>query len=397
MDNSGGFIKKYSLFILATILFALSVAFTLYSVFTYRINSSNDYTIIGNIYIGDNSQTELSNAIAFGVNEWESNAVYTLTYQNQNYSNIISWFDFNLNVTLDQMTLGSRNDASFGITQNSKDAMLSELSERFPEEVMDAFDYEDFFSDVIEDLKQMYYIKNYQLVDYLNLEVKTTALETIVIENIDPTDVTSIMAQITSITISETSRFSLLDELSSTSLSNEQLSIIASGIEKVILNTYFTGITKSQYTVTPSWATETANVRILRVNQLDFQFFNDLPLEYLISIEEVSASSISFTLSGYPNAEDISVTKSEETVLPFETILIEDDLLTDTTVGVTVEETVDSWIYTIVDQVGSDGYIKIYTRSITDALGETRSQFLMNEYLSPTSEIIRQNIVLKGD
>jgi len=397
MDNSGGFIKKYSLFILSLIFVVLSVSFSVYSLMTYRLNSSGDNTVIGNIFIGSNNGDDYSSSITYGINEWESNALYTLTYQNQSYSNILYWFDFDLNATLDSMTIGSKNNAVFGISQNSKDAMLAELSERFPQELMDAFDFEAFFADVIDDLKQMYYLKNYQLIDYLSVEASESIIDTFTINNISPTDATSITDALTEISIPASSRFSLLDALNDTSLTNEQLSIVASGIEHVILNTYFTGITKSQYSVSPAWADEASNVRILRLNHLDFQFFNDLPLDYFVTLELNSASSIAFTLKGYPNSETIIVEISDEMVLPFETIIIEDDTLDGTTLNVLVEETVDSWIYTVVDQIGVDGYLKTYTKSITDALNVTETIFLMNEFTSPTTEMIRQNIVLKGD
>lgn len=396
MNNISGFYKKHILLIVALISMAFALGFSVYALITYQVDASIEDTVAGNIFIDNDSPTDVARALNFGIDAWENNATFNITYQNKTYDNILFWFEFDLATTMDFLVFGAENDVYFTISDTNKGSLIEEMSEVFGDDLLLVFDDDAFISDIVNDLKQMYYLKSYHAEEYLSLESKDSIIDSFVMNSITPLNVTAISSTVSQIDIPSFSRFSLLSSLSDKSLSNEQLSIIASGIEKVILKSYFSGITKSQYINLPSWATPGGNVRILKVNHIDFQFYNDLELAYYITIELENSTSLRFTLHGYPNSDSIDIDVSDDIILPFETQIFPDNTINALTDGVVIEETLTTWIYSIVDQVGKNGYLREYTRILTDASGTIESKFLMNEYSSPITEIIRQNIVTKG-
>jgi len=240
-------------------------------------------------------------------------------------------------------------------------------------------------------------LKTYQLREYLDISLSESLIKQVQLSNINPDDVQMIITEVNSLTINANSHFSLLDQFENTSLTNEQLSIIASGLEKVILETSFTGLSRYYYTVMPLWAEKGANVRILKVNHFDFTFFNNEEYTYEVLISENSESSLEFTLIGYPFISSYEIQVDDDTLIPYEIDIIDDDTLDALTEGVSIYETDTEIIYSLVVQVGVNGNQVIYHRTTQMLDGSSSTVYLFSENRLPVVEIIHQNIVSKGE
>ena len=137
------------------------------------------------------------------------------------------------------------------------------------------------------------------------------------------------------------------------------------------------------------------NVRILKTNDFDFSFYNPLDFNYTVNITKASDNSIMIELVGYPFSTEYSVSTVEETVLSYETLYYDNDLLGATTANVIITDTVDDTIYHLLDQTGSDGKILAYVKTTTETDLTVTSEIIYRETYNSTPEIYQENIVPK--
>ena len=160
--------------------------------------------------------------------------------------------------------------------------MENEIILQFTSEVTESIDMNAFVEELMIDISELKTRKVYYLADYLDAQIADTVIDQIQISSILNADLEKIISEVDSITIATNSRFSLLNQMGELPLTNEQLSIIGSGIQAVSMNTNFNGFNFEQNYTFPDWAETGQNVRILKVNQFDFTFFNGFDFEYQI-------------------------------------------------------------------------------------------------------------------
>lgn len=388
--------KKNIYWIISVILFGLVVIFSTVMLITLEISSEADETSIGFIYLGNRSDDEKESLISQGVQSWQDQAQYTLNYQGYQIPINLDMFDFDLENTISSIIPNQNNDAVFMILEPIKELWINDLTSVVGSTVINQFDQSTFFEDVMRDVSSLSRLKVYNFTDYLDVSLQDTVLNVSTLTQISASDVTAIITEVSEISIQGQSRFSLLETMSSKTLSNEQLSIIASGMLDVMKNSHLTSFDFEIYQYLPSWAEQGKNVRILKVNELDLSFYNGLHMDYHILISQESSTSLKFELIGYPFITQYESSSVLKEVIDYQTLIYDDESIDQFTQGVIITETDTEYIYQVIIQTGVNGAIYETSRTITPYQGNPSTIQIFYEHYLPIDEVIHQHIVEKG-
>ena len=266
----------------------------------------------------------------------------------------------------------------------------------FTQNYLNLIDSEKLFNALISDLGDMVLIKDYQLEDYFVDSAFNQTLYTDVVAGVNASDVTKILNQMDTIVIKPHSRFSILNELENYDLTNEQLSVLATGMLKVLTNTHMNGFVFHTYPEEPIWATLGYNVRVLKVNGYDFTFYNANDFEYHIELSQFLLNTISFSLKGVPQVFDYEVNIAKQATVPVENIYIDNDTLNAFTPGVVEITTETETRYELLIEAGTEGGVYTIYRTVTNADGHSIIEKLYDLYMPSQSNIYELNIVEIG-
>ncbi len=387
--------KKNIYWVISLILFGLVVIFSSVMLITLEIGAEADETSIGFIFLGNRSADERETVISQGIQTWQDQAQYTIRYQGYQIPVNLDIFAFDMEKTIDALISNQNNHAIFNVIESEKSLWLDSVTLIMGDTIMNTFDEESFFDDVMNDVMTLSRIKSYDLVDYIGTDLMDYVLSTSMLSNISGDDVDDIVASVSEIIIPKSSRFSLLEALSDLTLSNEQLSIVASGILSVIDDSDFTSLNFEIYQYLPSWAIQGHNVRILAVNDFDLSFYNGSMSDYKIQISQISDTSLRFELVGYPYITEYTSATQLSEVISYQTIIYDDETIDALTPGVIITETATEFIYQVIIQQGVNGAIYETVRTITPYQGDTQTITIFIEHYLPIDEIIHQHIVEK--
>ncbi len=388
--------KRNAYFTITLIVLLLSVTFAGVTLAVFSLGNTVDQTSIGFIYLGSYDEDRYESILNREINAWKINAEYKIQYQDYTYLIPLNLINFNYDDTISRLTKNENNLAYFDISTANLLILKDEIEEQFTASIYAQFDFDQFYLDFDQDIQSLKDRKVYELSDYLDSSVESTILAQKNLLNVDAADVDYIIGEVAELTIYANERFSLLTQLGSLDLTNEQLSIIASGIQGVIINTNFNGFIFNQNYTEPIWATSGQNVRVLRVNNFDFTFFNDFDFDYSITISKVNSTTLSFTLTGYPYISDYQTASVFQVSIPFPTIYIDNPDIDDLTPGVIVTETDTEYIYHVLIQSGVDGQVVFFMRTTTRLGESSETSRLFSEQLLPITAIYYENIVEKG-
>ena len=390
-------IKKNIYWVISLILFGLVVIFSFVMLITLEVSADVDETTLGFIVLSNHSDEEKKALILQGIQTWEEQAQFTLHYQEYHVSLDLDMFVFEVDETMDSLVPNQRNLASFSLNDSEIAQWMNTLSLVVGPTIMNHFDQVTFFDHVLGDVMSLSRIQTYELTHYLSQDIMGTVIHSAVIDSISAFDVNEITSKLNDIVILGLSRFSLLDTLSDLSLSNEQLSIIASGMLGVIHSSNMTSFDFEIYQYLPSWASQGQNVRILQVNGYDLSFYNGLNTDFTIRITEINASSLRFELIGYPYITQYQTTTTISQVIDYQTIIHDDETIDALTPGVIITETAEAFIYDVIVQTGVNGMIYETIRTKVPYQDEPSATMIYYEHYFPIDEIIHRHIVLKGD
>jgi len=387
--------KRNAYFMVTLIVLILSIIFAGLTLAIFSIGNSVDQTSLGFIYLGSYNEDRYDSIINHEVDMWMDNADYKIQYQDYIYTIDLNRLDFDLEQTLLHIIKNQENKAYFNLSIDHLLMIQNEIDAQFTSAITTTFKEELFISDLMNDVSDLKNRKIYNLVDYLDQTIATTILDQVEMKFITSTDINAIISQVNTIYITANERFSLLDRLGYLPLTNEQLSIIASGIQAVTMNTNLNGFVFEQNYSLPIWASGGQNVRILRVNQFDFTFYNGFDLNYQISIEKINDTTLEFTLLGYPLVTEYETVPVFQVSIPYQTIYIYNEDINELTENVMIIETDTDYTYRILIQTGIEGYVSFFMRTAT-RLGETGiTSKLFDEEMLPITEIYYENIVEK--
>ncbi|TNF07129.1 MAG: hypothetical protein EP317_05395 [Bacillota bacterium] len=386
--------KKNLYLVITSITFGLSVIFAAVIFITLEVEGELNRTSVGFVYLGDKNENQYASILSQEIGQWMNEAMYTIYFQEYTYDLDMTMFAFDSSKTLQFLKQNISNRAYFQISSESELLLESELRYEFSDIIIDSFDMDTFVEDVLLDMQLLFIKKEYQLEIYLEDAIKQTIIDSTQVTNIDLLDVNHITDTIESITIQKNHRFSLLSALSGYSMTNNQLSIIASGLQGIVDKTSMSGFSYEQNRTLPVWATPGQNVRILQVNKYDFTFFSHLNYDLEITLEKIDNQTIEFKLIGYPFVTDYHVIAVDLMVIPFPTFYYDNpDIVSDPNVVITDSETETH--YSLKIQDGMDGFVIYYYREVTKLHEEMESYRIYDEQYLPTPEIYYEYLVIK--
>jgi len=394
------FYFKHNLyFMISLITVFLSVMFAVVMLFVLDLGESVEETSVGFIYLGSYTQEQYASVLTSRVLQWQETADYELIYQGYEIEIDLSLFNFNVAETVSKIQTNQTNKAFFTISVENEAILMTHFEDNMTPTILSSFDMDIFLEDILSDMSSLKNRKVYQLKSYLAESLSLSVIQMVTIDQIALSDVNQIAAEITSFQILGTSRFSILNTFGQNpDLDNNQLSIIASALQKLTLDTHFEGYVYRSYVTLPIWAEPGMNVRILKVNQFDFSFYNRLSETFTVEIEKLSDDSLSFTLKGYPYMTTYVSFIDESVVIPFTTHYIENLTIDETTPGVIITETDTEFIYELIITPGQTGKVISYFKTITPLHGNSVTLKIYDEQYVASPETREQNIVLKdGD
>lgn len=395
MSNFISYFKRNIYFMISIITVFVASVFAITIFIVNDISDQPAQTTLGSIYLGGHEESQYDSIINSEINTFMNIATYEIKYQNVSFEMPLDFFTFDKDQTLNQLVDDQKNLVVFEMSSQHQDIFVDELANTFSNDVVNLLDLEKLNTQIISDLGQMLTKKQYQLDIYFLEEALDSELNVEIMHGLVLDDVTHITDLVQSIHIPAKSQFSLLDSLASLGLDNEQLSIIANGMLKVLLKSHMNGFTFETYPDSPTWAPNGFNVRILKVNGYDFAFYNPYDFTYSIEIEKVSDTSISFTLVGIPYVNVYDYMIELRTTILVETIYIANDLLDETTPGVIVIDTATETTYHLLSTTGTNGFIYDIIRTTTDQDGLTTNLKLYDILYPGEPTIYEEHIVEK--
>jgi len=375
---------------------ALSVAFSIVMLFVLDLGEAVEETSVGFIYLGSYTEEQYPSVLSSRITQWQDTADYQLIYQGYEFDIDLTLFDFNLTATIDNIKTNMNNKAHFVISSTNESILMDAFQENLTPTLFNAFDKESFLEAIITDMSSLKNRKVYQLKSYLGNDLDESIIHSVIMDQIALSDLNQILSAVESFEILAASRFSLLNTLGKiSSLNNNQLSIIASALQRLTLETHFEGFIFSSYRDLPIWAEPGMNARILKVNQFDFSFYNRITENYKVEIEKVSNDSLAFILKGYPYMTSYVATIDDSIEIPYKIDYIDNPLIDETTPEVIISETDSEFIYELIITPGIPGKVISYFKTITQFNGESTTVKVYEEQYAAIPEIREQNVVIK--
>ncbi|BCR35578.1 hypothetical protein [Mariniplasma anaerobium] len=390
------YFKRNIYFMISIITLFIAVVFAGTMFFVNDISNPPSSTTLGSVYLGAYEEDQYDNVINNEITAYIDGAVFEISYQDSMFDIPLSLFEYNHEQTMSSIIDNQVNQAYFSISDENKVILEQQLELNFSNRVYSVVNVDDLMSQIIEDMGHMTSLKQYQLADYFVEDTNQSVLNQVTVRNISVADVSQINQLVDQIIITPNSRYSILENLATLDLTNVQLSVISTGLLEVLAKSHINGFMFNSNPLIPSWATIGYNVRILRINQYDFSFFNSFEYTYYVNIEQTGQTSLSFTLTGVPFVNEYNVEIENKIIIPRDTIYYENDLLDEFTPNIIIEDAEFETTYLLLLQDGYDGSIYYINRSVTDVFGTTNQYKLYEVQYNAQSRIYEQFVVEKG-
>lgn len=365
---------------ISIITLSLAIVFAMTMLFVNDISNPPSSTTLGSIYLGAYEEGQYEGIISNEVNAYLDEAVFEVSYQNSNYVIDLSLFEYNKALTMNSIVDNQENRAYFSINETNLIDLSAQLELNFSSRVFSAINVDELIEQIVSDMGYMISLKQYQLADYFMEDTNLTTLNTAIVTQINSLDASNIIELVDQIVIEPHSRYSILEQLGPLDLTNEQLSIISTGMLRTLVKSHMNGFIFNTNPAIPQWGLDGFNVRILKVNQYDFSFYNSFEYLYQIDINETSNDDeLSFTLIGVPFVDVYGVdVQVDKVVIPRNTTYYENEDLDEFTDSVIIEDTATETTYLLLLEEGYDGSINYIYRTVTNVFGVT-SQFKLYE------------------
>jgi hypothetical protein len=390
------YLKRNLYFMISLVTVFLTVVFAVVLLFVLDLGKSVSQTSVGFVYLGSYERNEYENVLTPRITQWQNTADYELSYQEYTWEIDLNYFAFDVLQTAVEVKEDVNNPAFFTLSQANEDLLYQSLTSDLTSDLIQAFDFDALLSDLTFDMKLLKNRKLYELKDYLDSSLFTTVIDTLSLDQIDPLIVNEITEAFQEpLVIPANERFYLIESTNDLDLSNEALSVIASALQYLTVKTPVEGYIFERYQDLPLWASPGVNVRILKLSNYDFSFFNPLQEALEMSLEQTAADTLVFTLTGLPL---LTTYEKDEVVGPtiyYQTTFVDNPLLDALTPGIVVTDTDTETTYELEVLAGTNGYITYYVRRVTPLGGTTSEIELYTEQTLPINRIVEQNIVVK--
>lgn len=396
MKSTMLYLKRNLYFILSLTTLVLTAGLAVILLFVFDLGKPVAQTSVGFVYLGSTEESEYAAVLTPRIAQWQNTADYALSYQEYEWKIDLNYFNFDVDETVKHVDQDQNNKAYFTLSETSKNQLHQDMISDLTQDLIDGFDYEALLDDLNQDMSLLKNRKTYHLKNYLDPALLQTVIESIQIDNIPFDVVTNIHNALDDIIISANQRFKLSTALQSYGLSNEELSVIASAMQYVLIVTPVQGFIFEPYTALPSWASPGANVRILQMSGYDFSFFNPLQETMTLSVDRLDQDSLMFTLKGYPFLTTYERINQVGSTIYFQETRLQNLNLNDTTPGITIIDSALETVYELIITPGVNGQIINYQRKITPLNQASTTITLFSEHIYPITQIVEEHVIPKG-
>ncbi len=355
-----------------------------------------DETRVGSVFLGQYESGQYAVVLDREIDLWQGRMEYCLTYQEYGIKVDPELFVFDMSSTISGIVPAKKNQAVFTLESEARNAFIAEIVALFPDEIDAGIDFDHLFADLLDCAGNLVAKREFELEDYLDPGLASIVIASTFINDLPGSDVDAILEAAPEFVIRPQMRFSLLETLGSTPLNNNQLSIIASGLLELTLKTSFSGYLFSGFFEAPDWEAPGMRVMILKVNNYDFSFFNELDQSYTVDLTESAGGTLVFTLKGYPLVAEYSTTLTTVSTIEHDTVYQVNETIDQDTPGVIITETDTEYTYRVLVQPGVDGSVDAWIRIVTSPNEDPVSTILFYRQIRPIEAIYEENVVLKA-
>ncbi|RSK28026.1 hypothetical protein EJF36_14700 [Bacillus sp. HMF5848] len=322
----------FRLFLVIIINTAFIFSFSHFGALAYEKVWSQDVvfkegTTLGSIPISGLNEEQAAQKVKEHIDGWYNSATISLQYQNTSTNVPLTAFLFNVEDSIAQVNDGKVNN----LIVSMEDVKLTEAVTTMltNENLVSVVQFENLNRDIIQaislTLKQHITLDVHAYINQADLQQEKLSEGTVVF-NKEDINMASWMATYSTITIPAQSQLSLLNTIASnTTFTDDELSVIASGIYKAILPTNFTILERHTSRTLPPYS-ELGYEAKVKQNDMDFVFYNPNQTDYQLKFTEVY-NGLLVTLTGAPFMENYEVSLEDKQQFDPKTIIQYDVLL----------------------------------------------------------------------
>ncbi|MCM3360704.1 MULTISPECIES: VanW family protein [Bacillaceae] len=288
----------------------------------YPINTS-----VAGISIGGLTELEAKNMLENHLIGWKANAIYEFQYKEKTVQISNDIFVFDVEETLKNITENSAND----FVVNVREEVLQTELEQYNSFSMEDIDIDLFKSALLEAASILQVDKKIAVEEYFASYVSgkdlLNTVEMTVPDQIE--ELESVIPTIKEITILPKTTFSLLgllEDVNQKGAKDETVSILATGIYQLVLQTNFDIRERTISKELPDYVDVGYEAKASFRSQLDLRFTNPNEHAYLIALK-VEENQLILQLKGqeFPNRYEIVIEEKEEyepkTIVQFDSLL----------------------------------------------------------------------------
>ena len=357
--------------------------------------TTTDATSVRSIYLGNVESTNIESVLNTQMTAYTQDATLIFTYQGRLFQRDLTFLTPDVGATIASLTTGVNNQAVFRFSPAAEQALLSELQANFSPDIVAALDVNALNAFIVTSANNMQRFNTVELTQFMRPNA-IRRLNTVTLNNLSPIDGLTIISSVQRFDVAGSERFSLLAHTASTGLRNDQLSILASGIQGLMLPTSAASFRSTMDVTKPTWYQPGMNVRVLQLLEQDFSFVNvyDSELEIRL-IASNNNTSLTFELWGFPTLNQYSSSSQQTLTLSYATNVINDPALTVTTPGITVTETDTQITLELVVGPGVNGSVVDVFRTITPRGESSFTRQIIREFYPSQPATVRRLVIDK--
>lgn len=375
--------KLLSFIIILFIILAGSTGGIVYFAYnTTKFITYDQDTTIANLYVGGLFGNQAESQLTRECLTWRNTASVNLSYQNYIIQLDNKEFQFDTKTSINRIKNESNNKLYVNMEKTYIDNVLEENTSILK---FNDFDIDKIYSDLINQTALLNYNINIDLGLYINdYENNKQVINSVDIDNLNDASFIAYKfnSSLNEIQIFPKKQFSLLEFIenklsdSDITYTNEELSVIATGIYQLILETNFVNISKNVGLEVPYYTSPGLEANINQENNFDFSFYNPNSYSLFINISynDSNVNSLKFDLVGLPFINSYEKKIYNKTLEPEEIYWYYESWNNETLP------------YTY--QHGKNGYRSIIVREITDYNNDKSLVILYEDIYMPIETII---------
>ncbi|MDR4968752.1 MAG: hypothetical protein RG740_03970, partial [Acholeplasmataceae bacterium] len=131
MKRVTSFFKRNLYFMVSVFAVFLAIVFSIVIMSIFDLSKDVEKTSVGFIYLGNYEPNQYETILSQRIQQWKNTADYKIIYQNNEYIIDITWFDFEIDETINQISVNQNNRAFFSLSTTNDLALKTELENTF--------------------------------------------------------------------------------------------------------------------------------------------------------------------------------------------------------------------------------------------------------------------------